>query len=281
MAIHKLTVEAPRVTKRSIGTLLNAVQVLPVDAAADRWLAGITWQPRPSRALSASAVDVCNPADFVNPNYACTAAIEQVAFQIYDAFNASALDHTPEIIDGMLSERDSLQQSAAIASELLTGAASGGRSLSSTATAPAMRAFGTAAVTVQQGIAILEDDLARSIYAGQGLIHLSPGLLGIAIQNAGLSFYDGQWHTALGHRIVADAGYVDAKEPSGQAASAAMKEWIYASGPIALASTAADLIGGPANEFTDMTRNKFVRWMSSYAILQFDPDPVTAVLVDY
>lgn len=281
MAISKLLVEAPAVASRTIGTLLSAVTVLPADGVAERWMNGVTWQPRPTRALSVSAVDTCNPADFVNPNYACVAAIEQSAFQIYDAFNASALDHTPEIIDGYLSDRDRLQQSAAIATELLNGAASGGRSLASTATAPAMRAFGTAAVTVQQGIAILEDDLARTLYGGQGIIHLSPGLLGLAIQNAGLSYRDGQWYTALGHRIVADAGYVDAKEPAGQAASAAMKEWIYASGPIVLASTASELLGGPANEFMDMTRDKFVRWMTSYAILQFDPDPVTAVLVDY
>jgi hypothetical protein len=281
MAISKLLVEAPAVTRRTIGTLLGAVTVLPGSASDERWMNGITWQPRPSRALSASAVDTCNPADFVNPNYACVPAIEQSAFQIYDAFNASALDHTPDIIDGYLSDRNRLQQSAALAAELLTGAASGGRSLSSTATAPAMRAFGSAAVSVQQGVAILEDDLARTLYGGQGMIHMSPGLLGLAIQNAGFSFRDGEWYTALGHCVVADAGYVDAKEPTGLTASAAMKEWMYASGPVVLGSTAADLLGGPANEFMDMTRNKFVRWMSSYAILQFDPDPVTAVLVDY
>jgi hypothetical protein len=281
MANPLFVVPAPNVDPLAVGTLLDAAQRPASNDFADRWMAGITWQPRPARDHKRSAVDTCNPADFTNPAYACTTAITQTAFQIYDAFNASSLDHTPEIIDGYLTDRVRIQFSAAIGQELHTGTASGGRSLASTAHAPSQKAFGAAAVSVVSGLAILEEELAHTLYGGQGLIHMSPGLVGLAAQNNGLRFIDGQWYTAMGHRVVADAGYIDTKEPTGQAASAVGTEWMYASGPVTLFSTNPELMGGSANEYMDMTRNKFVRWLNAYALLQFDPAPVTAVLVSY
>jgi hypothetical protein len=286
MPIPKSNTRPPRVTELTLTTLLGAAVPLEGVDGQNRWMGGVQWQPKSTRAISTSAVDVCNPADFVNPGYACepinATTTTQAAFQVYDALNASHVDSLPTDLEELLDDRWRVMISAAFAKELVGGAASGGTNLAARAHAPVQRAFGAAALTVAQGIAVLEDDLARTLFNGEGVIHMPPGILSIAYaQQIVDNEIDGVWRTPNGHRVVADAGYVDMKEPSGQAASALMTEWIYASGPIGVAATEPEFLGFSANEMSDMTRNKMVRWKNAYGVLVFDPAPVTAVLVNY
>lgn len=283
MALPLLLVDHIPLEVASDATLLAAIPEIPTNGLAERWsAAGITWQPTPQTALSGGAASACDPASPSNPNYACTPAITQLAFWLYDAFNASYLDTEVGYADALMDERWAIRISAAFAKELLDGVLSAsGRSLSANAHAPAQRAFAAGSVTMLQGIGILEDDLARTIGNARGILHIPPALFNHAVTQATVRERDGRWYTPRGNLVVSDAGYVDAKEPTGQAASAAMKDWVYASGPVRFAATGAETLGNAANEYSDMTRNRFVRWKQGYGILQFDPAPVTAVLVDY
>ena len=251
------------------------------DAGANAWLNGITWQPRPNRPLHGGAVNTCDPADPTDPNYGCPTSITQAAFELYDAFHAPLLEYTADEVAQILLDRYDHLHSPAFATELINGALSGGSSFSNTAHAPTLRAFGAASLPVEHGIAVLEDELSRTLRGTAGMIHIPPGLLGNAWWVAGLREVNGRFFTALGHEVVADAGYVDAKEPSGQAASGAMMEWMYASGPVRYKKTAPQVLGFDPNEYTNMSRNVVYRWLTAYGILQFDPEYVTAVLVDY
>lgn len=283
MAIAPLVVDpAPHVVD-PVGRLLSIISEIPMDAAVDRWLtAGITWQPKPSRGFQGGAIAVCNPASPTASGNACVAAVSQLPFGVYDSLNATYVDTEVGWVDALLDERWPTMISSVFAKELLDGALSAsGFSFSSQAHAPAQRTFLAGSVTVSQGIAILEDDLARTLYNAYGLIHLGPVPFQLAVGAQAIHDEGGVWKTGRGNTVISDAGYVDAKEPTGQVASPAMKDWIYASGPVRYASSGVQRPGNAANEFSDMTRNTFVRWTMGYGILQFDPAPVAAILVDY
>ena len=243
---------------------------------AERWLAGLGWEPNECSRLLTDNVVVCGTNDFPDlSNVECQDPIDQTPFALYDVFNGSTLEYRIEEIDSILRERYELIRSAAFARELVGGAASGGRSLSSTAH---LTAGGATATSVEVALYHLENDLGETMNGGQGLIHLPPGLLHSFVTQGGLQLVDGQWQTPTGHRVVADAGYVGAPEPSGGSAASATQAWVYASGPVRWAAT-DDFLGDNGSEYTSITRNQIQRILAGYGILVFDPCPVTAVLV--
>lgn len=168
--------------------------------------------------------------------------------------------------------------------ELLNGTAAGGtHSFSADAHAPAGVAFGSAATPIWNAISVLEADLADTCGPAIGMIHLPPGLLGQAVSSYGLRWVDGHWETPLGHWVVADAGYLDAVAPSGEAAAAAGEDWVYASGLVSYAhADDQGPIGGLLSERSlTLSRNRLERALWSYGILAYDPSLVTAVLTSY
>lgn len=266
--------------------LLDVIPRFMVDntpAGGIAWLNGVTWQPRLcDQPVLRMDVDVCANGDFVDPNYAlCRTPIVQQAFSVWDVYGGPTTEYSGTYIERRLREAFALEQSWAFAKELIGLSVSGGQSLSSAAHAPADLAFSTPASSVMVAIGILEAELARNLRGGTGIIHLSPGMLGQAVENGHMEVVDGHWQTPLGHWVIADAGYVDAVAPTGAVASTAATEWIYSSGPVEYQSTAAELIDEDPNQRTDISTNKIKSWMASHGILIFDPCPVSAVLAPY
>lgn len=264
--------------------LLDVIPPLPSspdDPNPNRWLDGVTWDPWPCRALTVDAEDVCTADTLdVTPDE-CDAWISQTPFRISDAAKASLLAYTLEEVGARLSARYNRSVSAAFASELISGTASGGQSLSSTATAPNGIAFGGAAVPIWHALAVLEEEIAERLQGSVGYIHLPPGLLAQAVNTYGLSLNaQGMWETPAGNIAISDAGYLNPPPPTGEAASNATTDWVYASGPVWYAATVPILIGDGA-ETVDFTRNRFTRYIAGYGILVFDPCPVTAVLTSF
>lgn len=228
----------------------------------------------------------CAPSNWTLAPRGCLndGGIGQVPFSIGDALQMSALNWTA-IGDANEEMSDRFDQwlSAAFAQELITGAGSTGTSLSNTASAPTTLgglAFGSAAITIARALAVLEAEFALRAGNAVGFIHLPPGALGLAVTNYSLRFVDGHWETPLGNVVIADAGYVDALEPTGQAASGALSDWIYISGPVFYKATGPAFAGDNTGDFNPST-NLLTRWLKAQGILVFDPAYVSAVLAAY
>lgn len=283
--------------------VINEIQFEGVtngDADVDlRWLQGITWRPEPTHALYGSDVDVCTRIDYTATPRLCDPWITQTAFSVYDAFKAASLEFTPEEAQAIIEGRVTRKVSAAFAKELLDGAISGDRSLSNQAHPPFLRAFASAATPIWYCLSVLEDDLARTLRGQAGMIHMPPGLLAQAVESYELiRGDDGQYRTPLGHQVVADAGYVDAIAPGGNAASAASTEWVYASGPVLYRRSAVRMVDGgnigstmttytgredlrSADYVGFRTHDDMTRYADVFGIFQFDPAPVSACLASY
>ena len=248
----------------------------------ERWLMGLTWQPwQQCRALTAEADTECSVVLLEVTPQECPAAVTQTPFRISDAYKGSTLDTTSDTTAEILVSRYNLQISASFASELLSGAASGGRALSKSATAPNDYAFGVGAVHIYNAFARLEEELAERLQGQVGYLHVPPGMLAKAKVFYGVELNaEGQWETAAGNIVISDAGYCVPTPPTGQAAAGVGNDWLYASGPVYFESTSPILVGVGSDTF-DRTRNTLRQYIDGFGILVFDPCPVTAILATY
>lgn len=249
------------------------------DGSIPRWAAqGVTWNPWPCRGLlQIGPNDLCaaNPEDYTDWGYLCEPAVTQEAFKIVDVFGKQALSgwvgptSIGDQIEDFISARFNLMKSYYIAREFAMGTQMT-RTLRNMASAPTGHAFG-AGVPVKRAIAELADELARRLKGGKGVIHMPPS----AVEFAGVKEEDEEvFRTVHGHLVIADAGYVDMREPTGGGATAADAEaWIYATGPVYYATTQPQLLSG-----TDISRNRQRSFIEANAVAITDPCAVTAVL---
>mgnify|MGYP006921312704 CR=1 FL=1 len=288
MAYPKLAINTTIGPVRTSGLLLNAISTSPEleQMGGDRWMHGVSWNPQPTRDPIVADIDTCSPANFGTgaDGRGCQAAISQVAFQMFDAFDDTLMDYGPDaasLFDEILMGRFDLWRSWAFARALMgTATVTNARTLASTAAAPGGVPFGSAATPIWNALAILESHLARKIQNGQGILHIAPGLLAQAVDSYALIREGGNWYTPLGNLVVADGGYVDPLKPTAAGAVPAGTDWAYCSGPVWYAAHDPQLLGD-SWQSTDITSDKVKRWLDSYGILIFDPAPVAAVLVSY
>lgn len=261
--------------------LLDVADVIP-DELLDpqnpqRWLEGVSWEPSTCASLATTAADACSDNFFTSTARGCAESLTQTPFRVEDKFQMSTLDGDSDSILSRLQANWDAHISAAFAGELLSGASSGGISLSSEATAPASLAFGSAAVPVWKAVAVLEEELADRVANSVAWLHIAPGLLAQAVGSYGLVLDErGRWITPAGNIVVTDAGYNSPPPPAGQAAASAGESWVYASGPILHKATSMML----ASDIT-ITNNKVTAWVEGYGLLLFDPCMVSAVLASY
>lgn len=275
MAYLNPTVETLTPAPLPRGRLLD---LIPRITDAGRWLGGITWLPWPSRGLLTQDVDVCNPAPTDDIDRYCLPAVSQGVFRLIDALTGSTLEVTPATLVSSLEGRFKTMVSWAFARELLSAAVSGESALSKAAHAPTGLPFGSAATSIWNALAVFEAELSRTLFGGAGIIHMPPSMMILAQD---FLIRDGdRWTTPSGHLVVFDGGYIDAPAPEGEAASAAGEEWLYASGPVAYELKGPAQVGGDADAL-DVEHNTFEVYMDAFGVLQFDAEPVTAVLVSY
>ncbi len=146
---------------------------------------------------------------------------------------------------------------------------------------------GNTAVSVAVGLAILDDEIAKSARAG--LIHLSPGMLQIGREKFALDNKTGVWRTANGTVVIPDAGYVNPPKPAGatHSAAAANQEWAYATGPIDIRRseifTTPDTVAEALDRglgATNNTPNSITYRAERYYLADWDKEVQAAVIVD-
>ena len=262
--------------------LLDVIPTLPV--GEQRWMAdGVTWMERPASVTLTRAAAGCAPADVSLTPRGCEDVVIQKAFRLFDALSLATSDWISAHAGSTdLVETFRLYMSAAFATELLTAAASTGHGFDSDAVAPTGLAFGSAATPLWNAIAVLESDLASKLLGTRGYIHLTPGLMSVAISDGLVRWVGDHWETGLGNIVVSDAGYVDAPAPSGESASAAGEDWVYASGPVWYLATEPDVDGGDFTpESWTYSTNTVEKWIDASGILVYSPALVSAALAAY
>jgi hypothetical protein len=144
---------------------------------------------------------------------------------------------------------------------------------------------GNAATSILHGIALLEDEIAKSGRAG--LIHITPGLATIARDRWAISLDGGLLRTVTGTIVVPDCGYQGSAQPGSRPAPSGTKEWIFATGPIDLRrgeifvtpETVAEALDRGVGA-TNSTPNSITYRAERYYLATWDTHVQAAVLVD-
>lgn len=275
---------------RDRGTLLGAARPIPndqlVEGRANRLAAGITWLPLPDIVLNREEVD-CDTVYDKTPRGVPDLA-SQPAFLLWDMVQCSiggglTAQWLSTVIELGLDPGEFL--TAFLATELETGSASGGLGLvGNAAYAPTVASGST--VSLRRAFVDLEGYLASSA-AGKpgmrGVLHLTPGLLTLAVSDGLAEWRDGQYRTATGHIVLGDAGHTGQATPHGQSAPGSGNAWIYATadiwyglGEIHGASMVSGAEGGGAFY---QPHNDLRPLYERAAILAFDPHVLGAARV--
>lgn len=278
----EISVELPSAPRRPLGLLADALTPTTFTDAElkgnpNRWILGATFVPWGCSDLSAGPND-CDPESYSATGF--PTEVTQPSFLLWDALQCTTLSGVGDIMDGRIVTRLRDLASAAVASELLSGTASGGDGLADVATSPTDVPFGWPALSPVDALTVIEEELADRLHGLQGMIHVTPGLLHRLTVLGGVVRDDQLWYTPTGHVVVADAGYVGAPAPTGEGAAAVGEAWIYASGPVFYTSDDPELLGADNQEVVNMDRNIRRRFGLSHGLLLFEPCPVTAVLVN-
>jgi len=250
---------------------------------AERWLnEGVTWQPRIcSRDMESVRVlaTACEDDFFEDdPIRECNAFETQAAFTIKDRLKGSNLDLTESELLDLLRGRFA-EMTSWVFADVLTSIVAGVNTLPSEASAPAGIAFGSAATPLYNALSNIEAEFAERMYGRGGLIFLTPGLIANAIDHYAVEWRDGAYRTPAGNRIIVDPGFYNAAAPTGESASSAAEEWVYASGAVAYQTSGLDL--EQARQRPGVDHNTITAFAQAHGILVFDSCPVTAVLTSY
>lgn len=204
----------------------------------------------------------CTPSGLMEP-HGYKDVEEQPAFSVYDSVICSTLSKTFEEVSAYIEQRWPVLISHAYATELLTGAASGGHSLQGDDTALG------ASATVLGAVSTLDGVLAQNLRGGQGMLHMAPSILVYAVKDGVVNLKGGKYFSPSGHLVVADSAYEPAGDPDGVTTVP-----VYATGPVYWAATDRRPLSGIAHENTDFSRNTVRAVEEAYGLLLFDPDLV-------
>lgn len=164
--------------------------------------------------------------------------------------------------------------------ELITGAASEGLSLQSSAVTPS----GSTNLSISALLMAIDDWFDSVLGNGVGMIWVPTRALTRIVQttSAGVSAAEPDVvRTPAGHIIVGDAGFGAAVTPAvGGTAATAPDTWVYASGPVGYGLNDIKPVGDGRQDTLDMTRNIRNVVARRDAILLFDPSTVAAFRLD-
>jgi hypothetical protein len=268
---------------RTQGTFLDVAYPMP-GTWTDRegvnrvFGAGLTFVPWGVPEVTVVQLHCADDEDEVVP-HGFEDAVTQLPFRLVNGVTCTSLSTTTgaELRDAALAQLRQIQ-SAAFAIQLVNPGDTNALGFAETAEL----AVDGSAVTVHRAFARLEEYLAAHLINGLGFIHVSPGVLALAMREGVVKFMDGGWQTATGHLVIADAGYSNATQPTGQSAGTAESKWIYASGPVWYSKSDTDDIagantGGAAFNFAHNDHEAFTE---VYGVVAFDPETVGAARVD-
>lgn len=273
----------PGPERRDRGLLLDVMQTIPDEWLDDpsRWPLGVNWLPWGVDGVTTAPAD-CDVEYDKQPGSLPNVVI-QPAFLIYKHLQCSTLGPVNLLAERVFEKLD-LATSAGFAAELELAAQSGGVGLVGNATyVPAVDS--SLAVSLARGFADLETHLADVLDGGEGVIHLTAGLLTIALAESLVEWRDGAYRTATGHRVVGDAGHDGTTGPEGESDAADGQAWIYATGPLFHRVQPIDGVGLDGDEAADgnsqiyVARNKRRPLGERHGVIAFDPNTLGAALV--
>lgn len=223
----ELVIPAPALLPRTAATITTTAysldSALPNDPE-QRWRAGAKFQSLGCRGPVTRADSWCNNANIIVDSTSDSALETFSSFEIDADEKCSTIAVDESWLVDRATIRMTAMESAQIASELLTGAATGNPSLRSSATASTQSPLSPASAA-----AVIEDMLGESLHGAQGFVSMSPGVFTRLQAGGGLIQKDGFWETATGHRIIAEPAFDTNVGPTTDVAGDA---WIYGSAPI-------------------------------------------------
>lgn len=239
---------------RPVGGLLSAARPL-----GGEWWRGVKFTS--GQCLAPQNYGPCASDDATEKvDQELSAEAEFQAFQVLQAVRCSTLGRTD--VDVFAGQALDVTREHGIASELLTGAATGNPSLSSEAeTMPA-------AADVVAALGCLEDMAGTSLSGRLAFIHASPSI-GTHLLAEGAIWKDGRlWRTATGNIVVVSSAY-DGREPSQGEPSPGEPLFMYATGEVYAE------VGSETQRETlqsvERTQNSIQATAEDIAIVLFDP----------
>ena len=266
-------IDLPQESARTQATLLSVARPIPNEAltraGVNRFIAGVEWLPAPDVVVNAQPANCDVTFDKLPRDLPGLA--DQPAFVLWDSLRCSANGRHGAMLAGHLNAEFTDFLSPMFASELETAAGSGGLGLDD-ASATVVT---TGVANLALGLAQLEDYLAfGSGKPGMlGVIHLTPGLLNIAVAAGLIHMVGDGFETWTGHRVVADAGHRGTTGPSAVAAGTG-NAWIYATGTVWYAKSGIEgvlKVEGPDGGAYYQPRNEDRPLAEIYGLIVFDP----------
>jgi hypothetical protein len=289
---HDIDQQAP--TSRTRATLLSVALEIPASeltrGGVNRLAAGVTWLPWPDVVANREAI-LCETIYDKDAGIRTTPAIvTQPGFLMWDRIQCSTAGIELDLLAEMAAKSvdDEGFLSAVLAMELEDAEGSGGIGLVGNITYQPYVASATA-VGLDVALANLEAYLASaSTTTGaskpgvRGVIHLTPGLLTIAVADGLVEWRDGNYQTPTGHLVIGDAGHTGQDTPYDQSAPGDGEAWIYATGDVFYATS--PLHGVTRQDSADsgpvyLAQNKIRPLVERDALVVFDPNILSAALV--
>ncbi len=284
-----IDINLPGPERRSRGLLLDVARLIPAswfeERNAGRWADGLTWLPHGIANITTDGA-ACELTYDKNARDLPDIAT-QSSFLIYDSVRCSTLSSNVAWLTALLRHNlgagnaEGVYVSAAFAAELETGAQSNGSiSLTGNATNPP-EILSNTAVGLDIAFDLLEEHLAAVLHGAAGVIHLTPGLLTIAVADGLVEWREGQYQTPTGHSVVGDAGHSGTVTPEGGSAAGAGEVWAYATGEVwyLLSNTDGFESSVDGDSQTYLLRNENRPLVERYGLVAFDPETLGAVKV--
>ncbi|MCD6056557.1 MAG: hypothetical protein K0R44_29 [Thermomicrobiales bacterium] len=253
-----------------IGQAVDLYSMLPLewvqgpDSNSDRWLAGVTFVPR-GISTSVNLTPLEDPCITLENSFGTVQGFEAPAtflpFRVENAITCSALGgFTQNELEQWILDETRSVESFDLAKQVW---GLGGPNLDLRDQADVIT---TGDVTPLGALSAVVGGLDRRLKGRRGLIHMSTAMLVRVVAAGAVTFRNGQYETAGGHRIVADAGY-DGSAPAGQILG---QSWIYGSGPVYYRMSPPEAPGLWWESFK-RSHNDFVAQVVRYGLFAFDP----------
>ena len=240
---------------RTRGTLLSEAYRLDTSAqGADRVALGIVTNNPNCDPIQTGTSDCNTQATLPGTASGGLTVWRQPAFTLWASLECSAVSSVQDLLRAIIDWRLDALGSAAIASELITGTASGGDGLTDAGLAPS----GSAGAGIPLAVARIESGLAARMGNGRGLVHMAVEYLARAIDGGAVIVEGNGLRTPAGHHVVADGGY-----PTGT---------LWGSGPVGISSSAVEWLTGPHGQMQISTNRNILKQLASqYVVIAFNP----------
>lgn len=277
LAAH-IVVPAPRPMARPWATALTTYAELvgpewEAVGGVKRWLNGVTFIPFGCEKVVGSTFDPCvlRESDILDGLGGEPITFDPFLIEMSVKCSALAVNYD-DLVQYIIAHTE-VARSSVCGAQMMQGGLNDSPSLESEA-----QVITGGDGSPRDALALIEDALADLLDGGVGMIHATPGVFSRLQIEGGLMFVNGDWYTATGHSVVADAGYLGPSPVTHTVV--ASESWLYGSGPVFYKlDDFVNIIGNPWENF-DYTRDEVIVHAEQYALGMFEPCSVVAAKVE-